>query len=127
MSGKVNTFKAPASRLAGEPCRIAPIESGRALRGLLIRRECWILSGRAKLLLLGVSICAVWIMIRSVHPFLAVTHRTPSSFLVVEGWIPSYAVNEAIIEFRTGGYRGVLTCGGPTHEDSGKRVGSTYA
>jgi len=45
------------------------------------------------------------------HPFLAVTHRTGADILVVEGWLPNYALEESIAEFRARPYRPVVTVG----------------
>lgn len=48
-----------------------------------------------------------------IHPFLASTHRVSAKVLVVEGWIPDYAIEEAIREFKDGGYLILFTTGGP--------------
>jgi uncharacterized SAM-binding protein YcdF (DUF218 family) len=48
-----------------------------------------------------------------VYPFLAATQRANSDVLVMEGWIPFYAVHAAAREFASGGYRQILTTGGP--------------
>ena len=49
--------------------------------------------------------------VRFIHPFLATTNRVHGEFLVVEGWVPTYALNEAVALFNGGGYRKVLTSG----------------
>jgi uncharacterized SAM-binding protein YcdF (DUF218 family) len=54
-----------------------------------------------------------------VYPFLAVTNRTNSDVLVVEGWIHDYASRAAVKEFREGGYRHVFTTGGPVQGSGG--------
>src|SRR5437868_8312894 len=48
-----------------------------------------------------------------VYPFLAVTERVPADTLVVEGWIPPFAIRAAVDEFRSGSYKQVITTGGP--------------
>jgi uncharacterized SAM-binding protein YcdF (DUF218 family) len=48
-----------------------------------------------------------------IFPFLAVNERRNSDILVVEGWIPDYAIQEAAREFAAGGYKQVFTSGGP--------------
>ena len=47
------------------------------------------------------------------YPFLAITERVKTDELVVEGWIPFYAIHAAAREFASGSYREVLTTGGP--------------
>jgi uncharacterized SAM-binding protein YcdF (DUF218 family) len=49
--------------------------------------------------------------VRFIHPFLTTTNRVRGEFLVVEGWVPTYALNEAVVLFNDGGYRKVLTSG----------------
>ncbi len=52
--------------------------------------------------------------ILTIHDFLAITHRVPADILVVEGWgYDSPAFEEAADEFKRGGYRVLLTVGGP--------------
>ena len=52
-------------------------------------------------------------MFLNIHPFLAVTHRVNTNVLVVEGWIPRYAIRDGAEEFRTGSYQRIFTTGGP--------------
>ena len=46
-----------------------------------------------------------------VHPFLAVTDRVDSQLLVVEGWIPNYALEESLSEFKAKPYGLIYTVG----------------
>lgn len=63
------------------------------------------LAGTAVLLLLAVL---------GLHPFLARSDRAPDAdLLVVEGWLPDYAIAQAVAEFQRGRYRHVYTTGGP--------------
>jgi hypothetical protein len=50
---------------------------------------------------------------KNVYSFLAVNEPVPSDVLVVEGWVPEYALKEAVNEFRKGKYRVVVTTGAP--------------
>ena len=81
--------------------------------GLFTRRERWGLSWRGWLLLIlflvGVGVTSVL----TVYPFLAVMHREDSEFLVSEGWLPDYAVQRVVAEFRAGGYKKIFATGGP--------------
>jgi hypothetical protein len=51
--------------------------------------------------------------ILNIHPFLAVTHRVNTNVLVVEGWIPRYAIRGGAEEFKNGSYERIFTTGGP--------------
>ena len=82
------------------------------LFGLLARQERWGLTLRGWLAaFLALAALGALFALR-VHPFLAVNDRIASEFLVVEGWIPDTAIHSAAAEFRTGGYRLVLSTGG---------------
>ncbi len=48
-----------------------------------------------------------------IHPFLAVTSPIAAEVLVVEGWIPDYAIKQALAEFESGSYKQLVTTGGP--------------
>jgi hypothetical protein len=50
-------------------------------------------------------------MLKGIHPFLAPTHPVSARVLVVEGWLPDYALAEAAAEFYSGRYGTVLTSG----------------
>jgi hypothetical protein len=58
-------------------------------------------------------------MFANVHPFLAVTHRVNTNFLVVEGWIHPYAIQASVKEFKTGSYQQVFATGGPVEGNGG--------
>ena len=49
----------------------------------------------------------------TVHPFLAVNDPVRGDILVVEGWLPDYAIEKVIEVFKSGGYRKLVTTGGP--------------
>jgi len=46
-----------------------------------------------------------------VYPFFAVTKPVNGELLVVEGWIPDYALEEAVAVFRQGNYTYLITTG----------------
>jgi hypothetical protein len=52
------------------------------------------------------------LLIYGVHPFLSVTERTDTPYLVVEGWVPNYALEESIAEFKSKPYQKMFTVGG---------------
>lgn len=51
------------------------------------------------------------LFILKVHPFLAVTNRVDTQYLVIEGWVPNYAVEESIAEFKSKPYVKIFTVG----------------
>jgi uncharacterized SAM-binding protein YcdF (DUF218 family) len=81
--------------------------------GLVNKRERWGISTRgyvvfAVCFVVGVALAIFW-----VHPFLARTDREPADILIVEGWLPDYAIKQAAEEFQSGGYKSILVTGGP--------------
>ena len=85
----------------------------RACGGLLDQRERWSLSPRGWLVLMSLLLGLGAVLFFQVQPFLAVTHRVPTDVMVVEGWLPKYAINAAVSEFKAGSYQRVYTTGGP--------------
>ncbi len=78
-----------------------------------VRKERWGLTWKARLFL-GLSlVLAVILAIKNIFPFLAVPERAKTDILVVEGWIPNYAIAIAADEFRRDHYRRVFATGGP--------------
>jgi DUF218 domain len=49
----------------------------------------------------------------AVFPFLARSQPVHAKVLVVEGWLPDYALEEAVVEFREKGYELLIVTGGP--------------
>jgi DUF218 domain len=93
--------------------------SSQKLWGILVRKERWGLSWRGGLLLTSAGLVAAYFAFLNVHPFLAVTHRVNTNVLVVEGWIPRYAIRGGVEEFKTGSYQHIFTTGGPVEGSGG--------
>ena len=53
------------------------------------------------------------VVARHIHPFFAVTAPVRAEAMIVEGWLPDYALVEALEEYRRNGYRKLYTTGGP--------------
>lgn len=87
--------------------------------GLFVRQERWCLSLRGWLLLLGVAIVGALAGVRGVYPFLALTTRTETDLLAVEGWAHDGAMRTARDEFHSGSYRLALATGGPLTGNNG--------
>ena len=96
-------------------------QSGLKHWGIFIRKNRWGLSWRGRLILVCILLLTSSMLLKSVYPFLAVTHRVNSNVLVVEGWVHEYAIQAAVDEFRSGGYRQVFTTGGPV-EGNGRYI-----
>ena len=89
------------------------------LWNMVIRKERWGLSWRGWLLLSAAGLVAAYFAFLNIHPFLAVTHRVNTNILVVEGWIPRYAIRGGVEEFKTGAYHHIFTTGGPENGNGG--------
>ena len=60
--------------------------------GLFTRRERWGLSWQGWMALVLFVPCGSAAFVFGIYPFLATTDRVDSKILVVEGWVPLYAV-----------------------------------
>jgi hypothetical protein len=63
----------------------------------------------------------------AVHPFLALTDPLDADVLVVEGWLPDYALAGAVKEFHSRPYSCVITTGGPVDVGENLTAYKTYA
>lgn len=80
---------------------------------LIQRREMWALTAQGWLVaVLCLAACAIF-TITQIYPFLAVNSPVKADILVVEGWLPDYAIKEAIAEFEKGSYSKLVTTGLP--------------
>jgi len=67
--------------------------------GLMKRKDCLVLTGLGWTILFVFVVGIVVFAVHTIHPFLAVNHPIESRTLVVEGWLPDYALEKAIKEF----------------------------
>ena len=93
--------------------------AARKFFGCVSRRPRWGLARRGWLALLAAVFFTALVWVLNVQPFLAPTQRLDTKILVVEGWIPSYALRLAAAEFRAGHYEKVYTTGGPVAGSDG--------
>lgn len=84
--------------------------------GLFERRECLLPTWRGWLVLLLIGAGLVVFGMREVYPFLAVNDPIPGGVLVVEGWLPDYALEETIGEFKRDHHHKLFVTGGPLEE-----------
>jgi hypothetical protein len=102
----------PKIKAARSEKPVAPSEkSTRRFFGLQKRKEKWVLTWRGRFAALSALAVLGLIFILTVHPFLAVTDRVDSQYLVVEGWIHNYALEESIAEFKSKPYVKLFTVG----------------
>jgi hypothetical protein len=57
-------------------------------------------------------------LIYFIHPYLSINRPNREGILVVEGWLPRYALVEALALFSSGNYNLMITTGGPIEEDT---------
>jgi hypothetical protein len=89
------------------------MEKNTCVIGLLRRRQCPVPTWRGWLALL-LALGLVWLAVkRNLHEFLAVTKPVSSRLLVIEGWMPDYAMEIAMTEFHTNHYERLFVIGGP--------------
>ena len=80
---------------------------------LIRRREMWAITREGWVIAIMGLIIAMLLIIKNIHPFLAVNAPIKADILVVEGWLPDYAIKSAIAEFKKGEYRQLITTGLP--------------
>ena len=79
-------------------------------------------------LLIFILICVAFcILINSVHPFLSLNKPIEAKVLVVEGWLPDYAVAMAMNEFKKSNYSKLITTGGPLEQGEYLSEYTTFA
>ena len=89
------------------------MDRDKRLWGLLRRRQCLVPTWQGWLVLVLVWAALGALAIREIHPFLAVNDPQPGGYLVVEGWAPDYALEQAVAEFRRQHYEKLIVTGGP--------------
>ena len=77
-------------------------EKSRKFWGIITRKQRWGLSWRGWLILVALAFASVFLLFLNVQPFLSVTHRVSTDILVVEGWIPTYAIRTSVEGSRLG-------------------------
>lgn len=94
------------------PDRINPLQAPRKIR-LLYRREKWSLTLHGWALIILCVINFMLFTVNNIQPFLAVNAPIKAEILVVEGWLPDYALKKVMTEVKRGSYRQILTTGVP--------------
>jgi hypothetical protein len=99
----------------------------RGFFGLFKRQEKWVFTLRGRLLISGALMVLGGVFILKVHPFFAVTDRVDAKYLVIEGWIPNYALEESIAEFKSKPYVKMFTVGADSLKRKNLEEGDSIA
>ncbi|MCC5613897.1 YdcF family protein [Nostoc sp. CHAB 5836] len=88
----------------------------------------WTLTAQGWAIAIAFIAYFIFFIITHVHSFLAVTSPINSAeVLVVEGWLPDYAIEKALTEFQNGSYRQIITTGGTLRKGSYLTAYNNYA
>jgi uncharacterized SAM-binding protein YcdF (DUF218 family) len=94
---------------------------------LFRKRQCTVPTWRGCLLVLLLLAVICLVVGRHLHSFLAVTQPLPGGVIVVEGWLPDYAMEQVISEFKRDHYSKVYVTGGPLEWGAPLSEYKTYA
>jgi uncharacterized SAM-binding protein YcdF (DUF218 family) len=108
---------------ASEPIQPVTAHAGTQKRqelwGIFTREERWGLSSPGKAIIASIMLLTSGLVVFGIQPYLCVTQRVNADVLVVEGWIPRYAIHAGAIEFWRGGYKKIFSTGGPVAGNGG--------
>ena len=79
---------------------------------LIAIRECRVLTSMGWAILSMVVSAVTVLFVLFIYPFLAPTHPIDGEVLVVEGWLPDYALEKVKDRFQGGNYKLLITTGG---------------
>ena len=85
---------------------------------IINKRERYCLTKLGWIIFLLTVIFSFIICIHILHPFLALNARIDGDIMVVEGWLPDYALQKAVDDFQHGSYKLLVTTGGPLMQGS---------
>ena len=95
--------------------------------GLLRRRPCLLPTLRGWLLVFMLCFVMLIIGFRNVNAFLTVNDPVPDGVLVVEGWAPDYALENAMLEANRNLNHKLYVVGGPLEQGAPLSEYKTYA
>jgi hypothetical protein len=75
---------------------------------LFARRECWVPTARGWLVLTAVFLSCACLGAHSLNDFLSLNRPVQAEVLIMESWLPDYALQGALDEFRRGGYKHLI-------------------
>ncbi|MBC8527175.1 MAG: YdcF family protein [Candidatus Cloacimonetes bacterium] len=77
------------------------------------RNKRFCLTSRELVFLLVIVVLLTIFVVKNIHPFLSIDKPVNSEILIVEGWLPDYALEQAMNEFNDNNYSLLITTGGP--------------
>lgn len=90
-----------------------PTKAPPVFLGLLRPRTCLLPTWRGWGLLILLAVALAIFLARNIYPFLAVQDSRPGGFLVVEGWVPDFLLEQAVKETQRHHYEGIIAVGEP--------------
>jgi hypothetical protein len=78
---------------------------------LVRKKERWSTTWLGKLLIILLILLCIIIFARIIHPFLAVTAPVKTDIMVIEGFMPDYAIAESMRIFNEGKYKLMIVTG----------------
>ncbi len=103
------------------------VEGSPSLCGLFARRQVWLPTWRGWLVLVLLAIFSCGVFIRGIHSFLAVNAPVDAEVLVVEAWVPNYALKVGMDRAAGRDCRFLLLAGGTVKGEVKTEAGDTYA
>jgi len=91
------------------------------------RRKAWVPTWRGWLLLLALGVLAAFAGRQGIHPFLTLDRPVIADILVVEGWVPDYALKRGLDLSVKQKSRYLLLTGGTVRGEVNPERGDTYA
>ena len=85
----------------------------KAFLGLISKRERYGLTLRGYIIIAGMTIVLLILVVGYLYPFLAVSDPVAGDIMVVEGWVPRYAIERAARDFKKEDYKLLVTTGVP--------------
>ncbi len=77
------------------------------------RREIWVPGIATWLMIFVLCTAGFFLFLKNIHSFLSPVTPKNAQVLIVEGWLPDYALEQAAQEFKTHSYAYCLSTGGP--------------
>jgi len=94
---------------------------------LFKQRQIWLPTLAGWLLLLFIFLVIGWLLSNTLYSFLAQNEPVGARVLIVEGWLDSEELDQAVAAFNKGKYARIVTTGGPVLEWHRASMGSDYA
>ena len=105
----------------GPNLSVEKIPTRSAVMGLLVKRECWALSITGKAVVAIAIVAFAYAGILGIYGFLAVSEPVKTDLLIVDGWLPTYQLEQAAVEFTRGHYQMVLAVRAVSISDEHRR------